>query len=143
MSSRQRQSESAKWQFSGREDFQHTPVQLASVYPAAAMQNRPRICASPCGSFRRADLHLRQWSRTMSVPTADVEKPPSAKPPFVRDAPDTFNFLRHVMRAIWSLRPKCSHRCVSLKETPLKLVCKSSSTQLLLSRANRYENEMV
>ena len=22
-------------------------------------------------------------------------------------------FLRHVMRAIWSVRPKCSHRCVS------------------------------
>ena len=33
-----------------------------------------------------------------------------------------FKFLRHVMRAIWSLRPKCSHRCVSLKETPLKPV---------------------
>ena len=32
-------------------------------------------------------------------------------------APDTFNFLRHVMRAILSVRPKCSHRCVSLKET--------------------------
>ena len=26
------------------------------------------------------------------------------------------------MRAIWSVRPKCSHRCVSLKETPLKPV---------------------
>ena len=32
------------------------------------------------------------------------------------------NFLRHVMRAIWSVRPKCSHRCVSLKKTPLKPV---------------------
>ena len=40
----------------------------------------------------------------------------------VRKAPDTFNFLRHVMRAIWSVRPKCSHRCVSMKETPLKPV---------------------
>ena len=40
----------------------------------------------------------------------------------IREAPDTFNFLRHVMRAIWSVRPKCSHRCVSLKETPLKPV---------------------
>ena len=40
----------------------------------------------------------------------------------IRDAPDTFNFLRHVMRAILSVRPKCSHRCVSLKETPLKRV---------------------
>ena len=40
----------------------------------------------------------------------------------VREAPDTFNFLKHVMRAIWSVRPKCSHRCVSLKETPLKPV---------------------
>ena len=37
-------------------------------------------------------------------------------------APDTFNFWRHVMRAILSRRPKCSHRCVSLKETPLKPV---------------------
>ena len=26
------------------------------------------------------------------------------------------------MRAIWSVRPKCSHRCVSRKETPLKPV---------------------
>ena len=34
----------------------------------------------------------------------------------------SFNFLRHVMRAIWSVRPKCSHRCVSLTETPLKPV---------------------
>ena len=40
----------------------------------------------------------------------------------IRRAPDTFNFLKHVMRAIFSLRPKCSHRCVSLKETPLKPV---------------------
>ena len=42
--------------------------------------------------------------------------------PLIREAPDTFNFLRHVMRAIWSGRPKCSHRCVSLKGTPLKPV---------------------
>ena len=28
---------------------------------------------------------------------------------FLRKALDTFNFLRHVMRAIWSVRPKCSH----------------------------------
>ena len=41
---------------------------------------------------------------------------------FFRRAPDTFKFLRHVMRAIWSVRPKCSHRCVSLKETSLKPV---------------------
>ena len=40
----------------------------------------------------------------------------------LRKAPDTFKFLRHVMRAIWSVRPKCSHRCVSLKETSLKPV---------------------
>ena len=39
-----------------------------------------------------------------------------------REASDTFNFLRHVMRAIWSVRPKCSHRCVSLKEPPSKRV---------------------
>ena len=39
-----------------------------------------------------------------------------------REAPDTFTFLRHVMRAILSVRPKCSHRCISLKETPLKPV---------------------
>ena len=30
--------------------------------------------------------------------------------------------LRHVMRAILPVRPKCSHRCVSLKESPLKPV---------------------
>ena len=41
---------------------------------------------------------------------------------FVRNTPDTFNLLKHVMRAILSVGPKCSHRCVSLKETPLKPV---------------------
>ena len=40
----------------------------------------------------------------------------------IRKARDTFNFLRHVMRATWFVRPKCSHRCVSLKETSLKPV---------------------
>ena len=40
----------------------------------------------------------------------------------IRKALDTFKFLRHVMRAILSVRPKRSHRCVSLKETPLKPV---------------------
>ena len=39
-----------------------------------------------------------------------------------RKAPATFNFVRHVMRAILSARPKCSHRCVSLKETTFKAV---------------------
>ena len=39
-----------------------------------------------------------------------------------RKALDTFDFLRHVMRAILSVRPKCSHRCSSWKETPLKPV---------------------
>ena len=41
---------------------------------------------------------------------------------FVRRPSDTFKFLRHVIRAILSARPKCSHRCVSQKETPLKCV---------------------
>ena len=56
----------------------------------------------------------------------------------IRRAPDTSNFLRHVMRAIWSVRPKCSHRCVSLKETPLKPVqslkhtTKNSSEQTVM-----------
>ena len=41
---------------------------------------------------------------------------------FRKKAPDTFKFLRHVMRAILSVRPKCSHRCVSRKEISLKPV---------------------
>ena len=46
----------------------------------------------------------------------------NASTPQIRKAPDASNFLRHVMRALLSVRPKCSHRCVSLKETPLKRV---------------------
>ena len=45
----------------------------------------------------------------------------SAAPQIWR-ALDTFKFLRHVMRAILSVRTKCSHRCISPKETPLKPV---------------------
>ena len=32
-------------------------------------------------------------------------------------------FLRHVMRAVLSIRPKCSHRCVSLNKSPLNPCC--------------------
>ena len=42
--------------------------------------------------------------------------------PNVRKVPDTLKFLRHAMRAILSVWPQCSHRCVSLKESPLKTV---------------------
>ena len=48
--------------------------------------------------------------------------PRDRRGPLIRKVPDTFKFLRHVMRAILSVRPKCSHRCVSLKEDPLKPV---------------------
>ena len=62
----------------------------------------------------------------------------------VRKAPATFNFLRHVMRAIWSVRPKCSHRCVSLKGTSLKpMQILNQARNQKLSRAIRYENEMA
>ena len=55
-----------------------------------------------------------------------------------------FNFLRHVMRAILSVRPKCSHRCVSLKEIPSNKTCVNPQAHSeKLNRANRYENEMV
>ena len=56
---------------------------------------------------------------------------------------DTFKFLRHVMRAILSVGPKCSDRCVPLKETRLKPVQILKHTTKKLSRANRYENGMV
>ena len=49
---------------------------------------------------------------------AKFTKPLFSETPVFRDAlVDAFNFLRHVTRATWSVRPKCSHRCVSLKET--------------------------
>ena len=47
-----------------------------------------------------------------------------------REAPDTFNFLRHVMRAILSVRPKWSHRRICLKYPLEKLkLYQSSSTR--------------
>ena len=47
---------------------------------------------------------------------------------YVRDCTWYAFFLRHVMRSNLSVRPKCSHRCVSRKETPRNL-SKSSSAQ--------------
>ena len=49
---------------------------------------------------------------------------------------DMFKHLRHVIRAILSVLPKCSHRCVSLKESPLKPV-------LLLKHATRISTEQT
>ena len=49
------------------------------------------------------------------------------------------------MRAIWSVRPKCSHRLIDrLSDANLFKTCASPQAQnQKLSRANRYENEMV
>ena len=63
----------------------------------------------------------------------------------IRKALDTFNFLRHVTRAILSLRPKCSHRCASLKETPLKHVqslkhTTKNSTEQTSMRTKRFKH---
>ena len=44
--------------------------------------------------------------------------------------------LRHVVRAVLSVRPKCSHRCVSLKEFPLVLA-------RILKQATRISTEQT
>ena len=84
----------------------------------------------------------RQWGDIFAARHQDVSQGPLGShhlwvrkhpakflpnfPPFfpakLGKAPDTLKFLRQVMRAILSVRPKCSHRCASLKETPLKPV---------------------
>ena len=66
-------------------------------------------------------LHLRFFSRSF-VGMSCCNRIPFVTGFFIRKTPDTFKFLRHVVRAIWSVRPKCSHRCVSLKEISLKPV---------------------
>ena len=53
-----------------------------------------------------------------------------------RKALDTFKLLRHIMRAIVSVWPKFSHRCVSLKESPLKCV-------QILKHATRKQTEQT
>ena len=61
----------------------------------------------------------------------------------IRKALDRFNFLRHVVRAILSVRPKCSRRCVSLKKFHYETCTKPQAHNQKLNRANLYENEMV
>ena len=53
-----------------------------------------------------------------------------------RKAADTFKLLRHVMRVIMSVRPKCSYRCISRMENPLKPV-------LTLTHATRISIEQT
>ena len=75
------------------------------------------------GSARRRISHSGEQGLHLVAPYCAIPRDYlSDTPLLLRKAPDTFNFLRHVMRAILSVRPKCSHRCVSLKETALKPV---------------------
>ena len=48
----------------------------------------------------------------------------------IRQAPDTLKFFKTRCESNLSVRPKCSHRCVSLKESPLKpvIVLKDATT---------------
>ena len=102
---------------------------LEDLILTGRLRSRSKI-AIPDGNlehFQSLLISLR-WPRAVAYFTAQFVRG-SVFLPFGPDkvmfvpkrAPDAFNFLRHVMRAILSVRPKCSHRCVSLR--------KSSSTQ--------------
>ena len=70
----------------------------------------------PQSIFQGRGVQLHWWKRTEGGGNGISRKKPCQKSAwYVR-------FLRHVMRAISSVWPKCSHRCVSLKESPLKPV---------------------
>ena len=56
-----------------------------------------------------------RWNEEAGRPSLFLRRP------CIRKAPDTWKCLRHVMRALWIVWPKCCHRCLSLKESPLKL----------------------
>ena len=90
---------------------QHQPLVLPQT---SGSRNGRRTAIQIGGTLHYCGSGLSQGSfqRTTSIPF-DLG--------LYREAPDTFNFLRQVMRAIF-FRPKCSHRCVSLKETTSKLV---------------------
>ena len=77
------------------------------------------LCETFCRTFLQNPKGSAAFWGTFVSPDPFFEDQPSF-PPFIREVPDTFNFLRHVMRAILSVQPKCSHRCFSLKESPLK-----------------------
>ena len=47
------------------------------------------------------------------------------------------------MRAMWSVRPKCSHRCVSWMETPFTTCANPHACDQKINRANLYENDLV
>ena len=51
--------------------------------------------------------------------------------------------FRDNVRAILSVRPKFSHRCISLQESSLNLCNSSRARDQNINRANVYENEMV
>ena len=101
----------------GQNYFQHRPS-AEQVFRKATrnlkrnfrnvLRNLPRNLTPRCAP-KISEYPVLSWQ---------VEK----SSPQIQKAPDTFNFLRHVLRAIWSVRPKCSHRRVFLKETPLKPV---------------------
>ena len=72
----------------------------------------------------RLTSHNRNDAWPLSLWQAAEVTPAMTREKVVRKALDTFKkkCLRHVMRAIVSVRPRCSHSCVSLKEFPFKPV---------------------
>ena len=86
------------------------------VFLAEVLWQHPKVSSGP-----KMNSSVMIWGSAMTTSGPTTFRQNSrqiSERPIFRDAPDTFNFLRHVMSAIWSVRPKCSHRCVSLKETP-------------------------
>ena len=88
--------------------------------------NSPRTAHVSERSTRKGSQHTKSIARRQKIVTyfaVALWLPSSTKTLHAfRKEPDTFKLLRHVMTAILFVRPKCSHRRVSLKESPLKPV---------------------
>ena len=67
-------------------------------------------------------LKSRLSEELQAIPGGPTPPVRTSSGPLLGKVLDTLTFLRHIVRATLSLRPKCSHGCISLKEFPLEPV---------------------
>ena len=93
------------------------------------MQHSSGSSSSDPGALATAPI------RSMPIDTVYSRVPQRRDLEMLRAKAEAASCWRYVMRAILSVRPKCSHRYFSLKETPLKPV-------LILKHATRISTSM-
>ena len=94
------------------------------------------FCGLAVIAFRAFEFIDREYYDSLGKAEIKQSRPPNLRrlrSTRVIEKPDTFKLSGRVMRSVLFVRPKCSHRSVSPKKSPMKAVITDANLKMVLT----------